>query len=139
MPSWDTQKTGFGEALTNCRRDEGVITEITEFTERWPCPFFLYFARQVLFCWLAWWQVGNPSGLPVQISMECTLPYLSTGILNLLQPAQAEVVLGQLSRYLASWGVIPYLHTYVQHEFAHIYSPVVTFYEEMMTFHFKIT
>ncbi len=27
-----------------------------------------------------------------------------TGILNLLQPAQAEVVLGQLSTYLASWG-----------------------------------
>jgi hypothetical protein len=28
---------------------------------------------------------------------------LSTGISNLLQPAQAEVVLGQLSMYLASW------------------------------------
>jgi hypothetical protein len=39
----------------------------------------------------------------VQISRECTPPYLSTGISNLLQPAQAEVVLGQLSAYLASW------------------------------------
>jgi hypothetical protein len=39
----------------------------------------------------------------VQISRECTLPYLSTGISNLLQPAQAEVVLGQRSTYLASW------------------------------------
>jgi hypothetical protein len=41
----------------------------------------------------------------VQISRECTppSPYLSTGISNLLQPAQAEVVLGQPSTYLASW------------------------------------
>jgi hypothetical protein len=40
----------------------------------------------------------------VQISWECTPPYLSTEISNLLQPAQAEVVLGQCSMYLASWG-----------------------------------
>jgi hypothetical protein len=39
----------------------------------------------------------------VQISRECTPSYLSTGIPNLLQPAQAEVVLGQCSTYLASW------------------------------------
>ncbi len=39
----------------------------------------------------------------VQCSRECTPPYLSTGISNLLQPAQAEVVLGQRSTYLASW------------------------------------
>ncbi len=39
----------------------------------------------------------------VQISWERTLPYLSTGISNLLQPAQAEAVLGQRSRFLASW------------------------------------
>ncbi len=39
----------------------------------------------------------------VQISWECTPPYLSIGISILLQPAQAEVVLGQLSAYLASW------------------------------------
>jgi hypothetical protein len=39
----------------------------------------------------------------VQISWECTPPYLSTGISNLLQPAQAEAVLGQHSTYLASW------------------------------------
>jgi hypothetical protein len=41
----------------------------------------------------------------VQISRECTPQYLSTGISNLLQPAQAEVVLGQCSTYLASWAV----------------------------------
>jgi hypothetical protein len=39
----------------------------------------------------------------VQSSRECTPSDLSTGISNLLQPAQAEVVLGQLSSYLASW------------------------------------
>ncbi len=38
----------------------------------------------------------------MQSSRECTQSYLSTGISNLLQPAQAEVVLGQLSTYLAS-------------------------------------
>ncbi len=39
----------------------------------------------------------------VQISMECSQSHLSTGISNLLQPAQAEVVSGQLSTHLASW------------------------------------
>jgi hypothetical protein len=39
----------------------------------------------------------------MQISWECTPPYLSTGISNLLHPSQAEVVLGQPSTYLASW------------------------------------
>jgi hypothetical protein len=42
----------------------------------------------------------------VQISYECTPPYLSTGISNLLKPAQAEVMLGQLSTYLASWVLL---------------------------------
>jgi hypothetical protein len=37
-------------------------------------------------------------------SKECAQSYLSIGISNLLQTAQAEVVLGQLSTYLASWG-----------------------------------
>jgi hypothetical protein len=41
----------------------------------------------------------------VQSSKECTPPYLSSGISNLLQPAQAEVVLGQLFAYLASRGL----------------------------------
>ncbi len=41
----------------------------------------------------------NPSGLLVQISRECTPLYLSTGISNLLQPAQAEVVLGSKTLY----------------------------------------
>ncbi len=40
----------------------------------------------------------------MQISRGCTPPYLFTGISNLLQPAQAEVVLGQRSMYLASWS-----------------------------------
>jgi hypothetical protein len=39
----------------------------------------------------------------VQISRGCTPPYLFTGLSNLLQPAEAEVVLGQRSMYLASW------------------------------------
>jgi hypothetical protein len=39
----------------------------------------------------------------VQISWECTPRYQSAGISNLLQPAQSEVVSGQLSTYLASW------------------------------------
>jgi hypothetical protein len=39
----------------------------------------------------------------VQISRECTPSYLFTGISNLLQPAQTEAVLGQLSTYFASW------------------------------------
>ncbi len=44
----------------------------------------------------------------MQISRKCTPPYLSAGISNLLQPAQAEVMLGQLSTYLASWGRTTY-------------------------------
>jgi hypothetical protein len=39
-----------------------------------------------------------PSVMLVQISWECTPPYLSTGISNLLQPAQAKV-------YCASVGL----------------------------------
>jgi hypothetical protein len=65
---------------------------------------FWYFVQKVLSCWLARWQVGNPSGLLVQSSRECTPSDLSTGISNLLQPAQAEVMLGQPSKYLASWN-----------------------------------
>jgi hypothetical protein len=41
----------------------------------------------------------------VQISRGCTPTYLFTVISNLLQPAQAEVVLGQRSTYLVSWDV----------------------------------
>ncbi len=68
-----------------------------------PVRFLIFCSRSI--CLLASpWQVGNPSGLLVQISRECTPPYLSTGISNLLQPAQAEVVLGQRSTYLASWN-----------------------------------
>ncbi len=42
------------------------------------------------------------------------LPYLSTGILNLLQPAQAEVVMGQLSMSLASWALLVISHLVYQ-------------------------
>jgi hypothetical protein len=52
------------------------------------------------------WQVEDPSGLLGHRSRECTPAYLSTGISNLLQPAQAEVVLGHLSTYLASWHMM---------------------------------
>jgi hypothetical protein len=45
-------------------------------------------------------------------SSECTPSYQSTGISNLLQPAQAEVVLGQLSTHLASWVSTEYTGLY---------------------------
>jgi hypothetical protein len=64
--------------------------------------FYIFLNKSVLSCWLAWWQVGDPIVLLEQISREYPPPYLSTGISNLLQPVQAEVVLGQLSAYLAS-------------------------------------
>ncbi len=51
----------------------------------------------------------------VQISWERTLPYLSTGISNLLQPAQAEAVLGQRCTYLASWIATNYSKTEIGH------------------------
>jgi hypothetical protein len=90
-------------------RVRGLCVHPTEYTECWPCPLFNILLNKYIFsCWLAWWQVGDPSALLVQSSRECTPPYLSTGISNLLQPAHAEVVLGQLSMYLASWvGPLP--------------------------------
>jgi hypothetical protein len=53
------------------------------------------------------------AGLLVQSSRECTPSDLSTAISNLLQPAQAEVVLGQLSMYLVSWGEDMDIYLYV--------------------------
>jgi hypothetical protein len=44
----------------------------------------------------------------VHCSRECTPLYISTGISHLLQLAQAEVVLGQHSMYLASWAEMRY-------------------------------
>jgi hypothetical protein len=67
-----------------------------------PVRFLIFFSIKVCSCWLAWWQVGDPSVLLVRCSRECTLSDLSIGISNLLQPAQAEVVLGQPSTYLFS-------------------------------------
>jgi hypothetical protein len=58
----------------------------------------------------------------VQSSRECTPPYLSTGISNLLQPAQVEVVLSQHSSHLVSW-VPPYSPSTVG-----VYSPVYSVY-----------
>jgi hypothetical protein len=46
-------------------------------------------------CWLAYWQVDDIDNTNVQLvqcSRVCTPADLSTGIINLLQPAQAEVV-----------------------------------------------
>ncbi len=68
-----------------------------------PSPKFQIFPSQLR------QTADRAAGLSIKglwISRECTPPYLSTGILNLLQPAQAEVVLGQLSAYLASWGLV---------------------------------
>ncbi len=64
---------------------------------------FLIFCTTSIFLLASLVAGRKPRGLLVQISRECTPPYLSTGISNLLQPAQAEVVLGQRSTYLASW------------------------------------
>jgi hypothetical protein len=50
----------------------------------------------------------RPTVILVQSSRECTLPCLSTGISNLLQPAQAEVVLGQLSTYEYLASLVPH-------------------------------
>ncbi len=58
-----------------------------KYVECWPYPAF-----DILL-----------SVLLVQSSKECTLSDLSTGILNLLRPAQAEVMLGQLSTSFAYW------------------------------------
>ncbi len=64
---------------------------------------FLIFCSISFPCWLAQWKVEDPSVLLGHHSRGCTPAYLSTGISNLLQPTQAEVVLGHLSTYLASW------------------------------------
>jgi hypothetical protein len=53
--------------------------------------------------------------LLVQCSRKCTPAYLSTGISNLLQLAQPEVVLGQLSTYLASWVFSTHYNVYGKH------------------------
>ncbi len=64
---------------------------------------FLKFCSVSIFLLVSLVVGRRPGEILVQSSRECTLSYLSTGISNLLQPAQAEVVLGQLSTYLASW------------------------------------
>jgi hypothetical protein len=72
--------------------------------------------RFLIFCWISIFLLASPVAgrrpqyTAVQIIRECTPPYLSTGISNLLQPAQAEVVFGQHSTYLASW-FLPKPHT----------------------------
>jgi hypothetical protein len=83
---------------------------------------YLMFCSISIFLLASLVAVGDPSVLLVQISRECTPPYLSTGISNLLQPAQAEVVLGQLSTYLASWSttIIMALVKYIQYCHAHL-------------------
>jgi hypothetical protein len=80
----------------------------TEYTECWPFPLFDILLNTVSISLLASLVAGRR--LLVQNSRECTPPYLSTGISNLLQPAQLEVVLGQLSTYLASWFTPPTPH-----------------------------
>jgi hypothetical protein len=86
------------------RNNPLMIVVTTEYTECWPCSL-------LIFCSISIYPLASlvagrrPGVMLVQISRECTPPYLSTGISNLLQPAQAEVVLGQLSAYLAFWVV----------------------------------
>jgi hypothetical protein len=79
---------------TNCR---GLLP--TEYSECWPRPLFDILLNK-------YFPAGQPSDrqeTPMHCSRECTPPDLFTGISNLLQPAQAEVELGQLSWLLASW------------------------------------
>jgi hypothetical protein len=66
---------------------------------------FLIFYSIIFFLLASLVAGGGPkcsARLPQQ-RMYSTIQYLSTGVSNLLQPAQAEVVLGQLSTHLASW------------------------------------
>ncbi len=84
----------------------------TQYTECWPCPLFDILLNK-------YYPAGQTSGrqettgvLLVKISRECT-PSPTLGTSNLLQPAQAEVMLGQLSTYLASWRTM-YLARRVQ-------------------------
>jgi hypothetical protein len=83
-----------------------IVVLHTEYTEFWHCPLFP--------CWLAYWQVEDPSVLLGHCSRECTQAYLSTGISNLPQPAQGEVVLGHFSTNLASWSYT-LLYMYIVH------------------------
>ncbi len=88
---------GAGQLLCLVSRHE-LLPQSTQ--SAGPVRFFIF--------WLKYFPAGYPSGrqeTPVYCSRECTPLYLSTRILNLLQPAQAEVVSGQLSTYLASWDV----------------------------------
>jgi hypothetical protein len=48
--------------------------------------------------------LGGSSVLLVQTSRECTPPYLSIVISNLLQPALYVFSVKRLNTYLASWG-----------------------------------
>ncbi len=76
-----------------------------------PVRFFIFCSRSIFL--LASLVAGRgPSVLLGRRSREytCTPLYLSTGI-SQLQPAQAEVVLGHLSTYLASWVVYMKLYT----------------------------
>jgi hypothetical protein len=83
---------------------ERVSTQEAKYIECWPFPpFYICTISIFLPASLVTGTVGDPNGLLVQSSKECTPPDLSTGISNLLRPLQAEVVLGQLSMNFASW------------------------------------
>ncbi len=76
------------------------IRSAPEYTECWPCPHFHNFLNKYFL--LASLVAGRGPQCSVgPCSRESTRPYLSTGISN-LHPAQAEVVLGQLSTYVFS-------------------------------------
>jgi hypothetical protein len=75
-----------------------------------PVRLVIFCSISIFLLAIAYWQIGDPSVQLVLSSRECTPPYLSTGISNLLQPAQARVVLGQLSTYLTSWVATVIFH-----------------------------
>ncbi len=93
-----------------CRESDCTVQQWPQSTQSAGPVRFLIFGSISIFL-LASLVAGRRAGvILVQISRECTPPSLFTGISNLLQPAQAEVVLGQLSTYLASWAVTTGVH-----------------------------
>jgi hypothetical protein len=75
--------------------------------------------------------ISGPRQTSTLLTPHCTPSVLSTGISNLLQPAQAEVVLGQLSMFLASWDMT------LAVQYGSLLYALVTLYEDNITTVFK--
>ncbi len=100
LPLRDCDDEAVSHSSQSCLYPRGQVHRVR------PSPPFHIFLDK---CFPAGYPSGRyryryPSVMLVQSSKECTPPYPSSRISNLLQPAQAEVVLGQLFAYLASWG-----------------------------------